>query len=236
MLKRFSLVWALSLVVCLSLVAQQAPPPQPLTIWYDYYVKDGQWDNFNLLVKTVGAPVRDKLMAEGVVHAWGIEVPLMRRPGAPNVTIWASVSDWAGVEKVQKGMEAQLAKLAEEEAKARKKTTMQIARETFDDSKTRDWLTRDILFNASDKVPKDALPYTRYFFLKVKPGKGDDFRKLSERMATSRTMPGWPATAWRTGTRSARPSWPVGRPVRKRSGRPSPGTSTTWWKGTHPVA
>jgi hypothetical protein len=181
MLKRLSMVWAVSLILCLSLVAQQAPPPQPLTLWYDYTVKPGQEAGFMTLVKTVGAPVRDKLMAEGVIQAWGIEVPVLRRPGMSTHTIWLSVNDWAGVEKVQNAMAAQLAKLAAEEAKTRQKTTMQIASETFDDSKTRDWLTRDLIAGYSSKMPKDVLPYTRYFIAKVKQGKGDEYRKAWEK-------------------------------------------------------
>jgi hypothetical protein len=175
------MLWAISLVLCLSLAAQQAPPPQPLTLWYDYTVQPGQNDGFMKLVKTVGAPVRDKLMAEGVVQAWGIEVPMLRMPGSPTHTVWVSVNDWAGVAKVQSAMADQLAKLAAEEAKTRQKSTMQLARETFDESKTRDWLTRDLVAGYASKMPKDVLPYTRYFFAKVKPGKGAEYRKTWEK-------------------------------------------------------
>lgn len=181
MLKRLSMFWAVSLVLCLSLAAQQAPPPQPLTLWYDYTVKPGQEAGFMTLVKTVGAPVRDKLMADGVVQAWGVEVPMLRMPGSPTHTVWVSVNDWAGVGKVQSAMSAQLAKLAAEEAKTRQKTTMQIAAETFDESKTRDWLTRDLVSGYAGKMPKDVLPFTRYFFAKVKPGKGAEYRKAWEK-------------------------------------------------------
>ena len=181
MLKRLLMLWAVSLVLCLSLVAQQAQPPQPLTLWYDYTVQPGQTDGFMKLVKTVGAPVRDKLMAEGVIQAWGIEVPMMRMPGSSTHTIWVSVNDWAGVGKVQSAMADQLAKLAAEEAKTRQKTTLQIARETFDESKTRDWLTRDLVSGYASSMPKDVLPYTRYFFAKVKPGKGAEYRKTWEK-------------------------------------------------------
>ena len=181
MLKRLSMAWALSLVFCLSLAAQQAPAPQPLTLWYDYTVQPGQDDGFMALVKTVGAPVRDKLMAEGVVQAWGIEVPMLRMPGSPTHTVWVSVNDWAGVGKVQSAMADQLAKLAAEEAKTRQKTTAQRARETFDTTKTRDWLTRDLVSGYASNMPQGVLPHTRYFFTKVKPGKGAEYRKTWEK-------------------------------------------------------
>ena len=181
MLKRISMLWAVSLVFCLSLAAQQS---QPLTLWYDYTVNPGKDEDFMTLVKTVGAPVRDKLMAEGVVQAWGIEVPLLRGPEQPTHLIWVTVNDWAGVGKVQSAMADQLAKLAAEEAKAGKKpamTTAQRAREVFDATKTRDWLTRDLVSGYASKMPKDALPYGRYFFNKVKPGKGAEYRKVWEK-------------------------------------------------------
>ncbi len=181
MLKRLSMLWAVSLVFCLSLAAQQAQPPQPLTMWYDYTVNAGKEDDFMALVKTVGAPVRDKLMAEGVVQAWGIEVPILRGPGNPTHAVWITVNDWAGVGKVQDAMAAQLAKLAAEEAKTGKKTTAQRSRETFDQSKTRDWLTRDLVSGYGSKMPANAMPYARYFFTKVKPGKGGDYRKVWEK-------------------------------------------------------
>jgi len=181
MLKRLSMLWAVSLVFCLSLAAQQAQPPQPLTMWYDYTVQPGQDEGFMTLVKTVGAPVRDQLMAEGVVQAWGIEVPMLRGPGNPTHAVWITVNDWAGVGKVQDAMAAQLAKLAAEEAKTGKKTTAQRSRETFDQSKTRDWLTRDLVSGYGSKMPANAMPYARYFFTKVKPGKGGDYRKVWEK-------------------------------------------------------
>lgn len=184
MVRRITMLWALSLIVCLSLAAQQAPPPQPLTMWYDYTVNAGKEDDFMTLVKTVGQPVRDKLMAEGVVMAWGIETPILRGPGNPTHMVWVSVNDWAGVGKVNQAMADQLAKLAADEAKAVKKpamTTAQRSRETFDASKTRDWLTRDLVFGLSSKMPANAMPFTRYNMVKVKPGKGSEYRTTWEK-------------------------------------------------------
>ena len=178
MLKRLAMLWTLSLVFCLSLAAQQS---QPLTLWHDFTVQPGKEEEFMVLAKTVGVPVLDKLMAEGVVQAWGIEVPILRMPGQPTHTVWISVNDWAGVGKVQDGIAAQFAKLAVEEAKTGKKTTAQRVKEVFDSSKTRDWLTRDLVSGYGSKMPQDALPYARYFFAKVKPGKGLDYRRAWEK-------------------------------------------------------
>ena len=134
---------------------QTQSQPQLLTFYYDYTVRPGQEEEFNTLVKTVGAPVRDKLMADGVILAWGIETPVLRYPGGTTHLIWFSVANWSGVEKVLSGMEAQLQKLAAEDAKrtesahANKQkppmTTAERQAAVFDMSKTRDWLARDLV-------------------------------------------------------------------------------------------
>ena len=101
------------LFVCSAVMGQQAPPPPgPLTFYYDYSVKPGQEEGFMELVKTVGAPVRDKLMADGVIKGWGIETPVLRYPGGTTHLIWFTVDNWGGVDKVLSAMEAQLQKLA----------------------------------------------------------------------------------------------------------------------------
>lgn len=180
------------LLVCSAVMGQQTQPqPQPLTFYYDYTVRAGQEEEFNNLVKTVGAPVRDKLMADGVVLAWGIETPVLRYPGGTTHLIWFSVANWSGVEKVLSGMEAQLQKLAAEDAKRTESahasnqkpamTTAERQREVFDMSKTRDWLARDIVTNFGPPPPAGTLPVTRYNFIKVKPGKNADYRRTWEK-------------------------------------------------------
>jgi hypothetical protein len=179
------------LVVCSAIMGQQAQPqPQPLTFYYDYRVNPGKEEDFMTLIKTVGAPVRDKLMADGVVLAWGMETPILRYPGGTTHLIWFSVANWDGVDKVTSAMEAQLAKLAADEAKAaaaagaRQKppmTTAQRSMEVFDMSKTRDWLVRDLVSNYAAAPPAGVMPVTRYNFIKVKPGKGGDYRRAWEK-------------------------------------------------------
>jgi phytoene dehydrogenase-like protein len=194
-MRKLILVSLTILLLCCAARDQQAqqaqPTPQPLTFYYDYTVFPGKEEDLMNLVKTVGALVRDKLMADGVVLAWGVETPILRHPGGTTHLIWFSVANWAGVEKVLDGMEAQLAKLAAEEAKAaeearRKKrkpamTTAERTREVFDMSKTRDWLTRDLVSGYGPPPAAGVLPFTRYNFVKVKPGKGGDYRRAWEK-------------------------------------------------------
>src|SRR4030095_6972111 len=168
------------LVLCFTTAGQQSQP-QPLTFYYDYTVNVGKEDELMNLIKTVGAPVRDKLMAEGVVLAWGMETPVLRYPGGTTHLIWFSVANWEGIDKVQTAMEAQLAKLAADEAKSKPaKTTAQRQREVFDMSKTRDWLARDLVANYGPPPAAGVLPVTRYNFIKVKPGKAAEYRRTWE--------------------------------------------------------
>ncbi len=191
-MRKIILVPLTILLLCCAAAGQQAQPsPQPLTFYYDYSVVPGKEEELMNLISTVGAPVRDKLMADGVILAWGMETPVLRYPGGTTHLIWFSVANWDGVEKVLNGMEAQLARLAAEEAKpneaprARRpqpaKTTAERSREVFDGSKTRDWLTRDLLANYGPPPAAGVLPFTRYNFVKVKPGKGADYRRAWEK-------------------------------------------------------
>ena len=177
------------LLSAISSFAQQSQM-QPLTFWYDYTVSQGKEDQFLDLVKTVGGPVRDKLMAEGVVKAWGVMTPLLRQPGGTTHSIWYVVDDYAGLEKVNEAMRTQIAKLTEEASKSgvTKKGATAAAgpsarmAEAVDTSKTRDFLTRDIVFGVSPSVATAGLlPYTRFNFVKVKPGKAAEFRKAWEK-------------------------------------------------------
>jgi hypothetical protein len=178
------------LLSCISSAAQQSQPQmQPLTFWYEYTVNPGKEDEFMDLVKTVGQPVRDKLMADGVVMAWGVETPLLRVPGNATHIIWYAVNDYAGVDKVDSAMGAQIAKLNDEAAKSgaakkgQKSAASLTARlgEVADMSKVRDYLTRDLVIGFSPASDSGTLPFVRYNFAKVKPGKGSDFRKAWEK-------------------------------------------------------
>ena len=189
MKKRLFVCALLMLMSCFAVAAQQAQ--QPLTFWYEYHVNPGKEEEFLNLVKTVGAPVRDKLMADGVVLAWGVEVPVIRVPENATHMIWYTVADYAGLEKVDNAMREQITKMNEEGAKGSasgKKgapaATGPTARvvEITDFAKTHDYLTRDLVSGfATGMPPAGTLPYTRYSFVKVKPGKGAEYRKAWEK-------------------------------------------------------
>lgn len=183
---RTLLFLALALFWSVAAFAQQQSP-QPLTHWATYAVKPGKEEEFLNLVKTVGQPVRDKLMADGVVLAWGVEVSLLRGHDPANYAIWYTVADWSGIEKVENAIGAQVAKLDAESAKAaeegRKKgakpaeTILNRLRDVVDSDKTKDYVTRDLVFVAGQTMPPaGSHPYVRYNFVKAKPGKAQALR------------------------------------------------------------
>lgn len=195
-MRKLALVSLTLLLFCFaaprSLQGQQMQPAvQPLTFYYDYKVNPGKEEEFMKLIQTVGAPVRDKLMADGVVQAWGMETPVLRSPGGTTHLIWFSVENYGGVEKVLNAMEAQLAKLAAEDAKAgeaaraRKQqppmTTAERTREILDMTKTRDWLTRDLVSGFGPPPAAGMLPFARYNFVKAKAGKSAAYRAAWEK-------------------------------------------------------
>jgi len=187
-MRKLILVSLTLLLLCSAAAAQQpTPTPGPLTFYYDYTIFPGKEEELNTLIRTVGAPVRDRLMAEGVIMAWGVETPILRYPGGTTHLIWFTVENWAGVEKVLNGMEAQLAKLAAQEAQAARgrqrpaMTTAERSRSVFDMSKTRDWLIRDLVARYGPPPAGGVLPFVRYNFVKVKPGKGADYRRAWEK-------------------------------------------------------
>ena len=60
-------------------------------------------------------------------------------------------------------------------------TTAERSRSVFDMTKTRDWLIRDLVAGYGPPPKAGVLPFTRYNFIKVKPGKGADYRRTWEK-------------------------------------------------------
>ena len=182
---RVVLLLALVLMSCAGAAAQQM---QPITVVSDYWARPGKEADFMDLIKTVGGPVRDKLMAEGVVLGWGVDVPYLRMPGQPTHTIWYDVADWSGVEKVQAAMAARFAQLDDDDKKAAEDARKKNAKpaksfreridEILDQTKTRDWVFRNLSVTAGTTMPPaGALPFGRIYSIMVKPGMGQEWRE-----------------------------------------------------------
>jgi hypothetical protein len=132
-------------------------------------------------------------MKEGVILAWGVDVPINRGAfGGTTHTVWYAVADWASMEKVHTAMGAQIQKLSADEAKAAQDpkakgkvpgpSVMQRLGEISDVSQLRDWYTRSIVFATSGGPMTAGMQlFTRYGFVQAKPGKGADYRAAWEK-------------------------------------------------------
>lgn len=183
----------IALLWTLTAAAQQMPQIQPVVYLADFNVKPGKEEDFMNLVKKYDEPMFNKLMTEGAVLAWGVDVPVLHEPGAASHTFWWVSADMGAFDKVfaafaenEKRMKAEEAKAAEEARKkgrAAAKTAEEQFLETVDISKHKDWLLRDLIVHFTDKPrPENApLPYSWVTVVRVKPGKGDDFRAWWEK-------------------------------------------------------
>ena len=198
---------------CAAQPAPAAPSPSQLTFYYDYTVKPGKEQEFLDLVKTLGGPVRDRLMAEGVISEWGVEQPLLRGPEVPTYSVWYVTSSLAGVGKVQAAMAEMLGQSSAGAAAARGSrvsTNADRARELLETTRTRDWLIRDLENGYGTKMPAaGAQPYIRYNAIKVRPGKGREFRLAWDSTRSRCTRNSWPTASWRPGDWRSRKSGPT---------------------------
>jgi hypothetical protein len=185
MRKRIISVLALALVFC-TVAAAQAQ--QPVTYYADFHVKPGKDADFMNLVKKYDEPLFAKLMAEGAVLAWGVDVPVLHEPGSATHGVWWSVPDMGALDKVFAAFEAAEKKWADDHAKAveaarsKKQPAPKSANEEFldavDISKHKDWLLRAQISNFTPGVPPpDLQPYSWITAVQVKPGKEAAFRQ-----------------------------------------------------------
>lgn len=188
MKKRIALGFAVALLWVATAAAQQMPQFQPVVYLADFHVKPGKEEEFMNLVKKYDEPLFNKLMTDGAVLAWGVDVPILHQPGGATHTFWWVSPDMGAYDKVfaafeehEKKMKAEDAAAAEEARKkgrAAPKTVEERFLDTVDFSKHKDFLLRDLIVNfTSAPRPENApMPYSWITVVHVKPGKGDDFR------------------------------------------------------------
>jgi hypothetical protein len=181
-------VFGLAALLLAAAPAAAQPPAHAssqITVYHDFVVKDGKSDEWLAFVKAAGAPVRDKLLAEGVIKEWALEAPLVRLPGEATHTIWYVVNDFDGVAKERAGIAEMLGKPVSSASSAkggRTITNTERLAELVDMSKTRDFILRDVENGyGTTTVPSGAQIYTRYISYKVKPGQGRAFRRAFDK-------------------------------------------------------
>lgn len=181
--------FGVAVLVLLLAVPTAAQQIQPVTWVADFHVKPEKSEQFMDLVKKYNQPVFEKLMAEGAVLAWGVDVPMLHEPGGATHTFWWTSPDMAALDKVfvdfaameQKLMDDDKAAAAEARRRGRPapKGLMESFLETVDLSKHKDYLLRELITSGGGTPPAaGSKPYTWINLIRVQPGKGDEFLKL----------------------------------------------------------
>ena len=186
---RLVLVVILAALFATAVAAQQ--PVQPVTYVAEFHVKPEKAEQFLELVKKYDQPIFEKLLAEGAVLAWGVDIPMLHQPGGATHSFWWTSADLAAFDKVFAALEAQEKKILEEDKKAAEaarkagkkapKTFLESFLETIDLSKHKDYLLRDAVTGSGSAQPASgSMPYTLISLVTVLPGKGDEYRRLWE--------------------------------------------------------
>jgi hypothetical protein len=168
---RIVLALALALVFATGAAAQQV---QPVIYIADFHVQPGKEGDFLDVVNKYHSPMFDKLIADGAVQAWGVDVPWLHTPGASTHTLWWACPNMAGMDKVNAAIAEMSSKMGEDGSRARFMGTIDL-------SKHMDFLLRDLVIGDGPNQPSgDAKPYLWLVILKVQPGKGQEYRRLWE--------------------------------------------------------
>ncbi|MGH9509918.1 MAG: hypothetical protein ACRD2M_08275 [Terriglobales bacterium] len=156
-------------VVLLAAVSVAAQEMRPVSYVAEFQIKSGSTDWINL-IKKYDKPMLDKLMADGTVLAWGLDVVVIHRGEGVTHRIWVVTRDYAGMDKVVAGFNA-INVTPEDRARYLEVANLSNLHEHY---------MRSILLNVPE-APPAARPYRTYSRVKVKPGKGSEWRKLFEK-------------------------------------------------------
>ncbi len=166
---RLVLALAMSLLFVASAAAQQI---EPIIYVADFTVKPGKDADFMDLVKKYDAPVFDQLLKDGVIMAWGVDVPVLHTAGGATHSFWWAMPNVGALDKVFAALEEMEKKMAGEGIEEKFLAAVDV-------SKHSDVLLREIITGSGSAQPaNDSGGYLWLSFTKVNPGKGDEYRKL----------------------------------------------------------
>lgn len=116
-------------------------------------------------------PIGAKLLKDGTVSAYGLDIDMFHQPGATNAALWIEVADFAAFGKAEEAIQVAL------------KASPQLATAIWaatDAAAHSDIMVRH-LFTNMKPAPAGVLPYTNFYAVKVKPGKIQEFGQLFEK-------------------------------------------------------
>jgi len=159
------LIAAMTLLAAgMTLCAQQ---PKSLIAVATFKVAPGQESAFVKKGKAF-EPVLDKLIAEGVVSAYGMNVDMLHVPERNNVDFWVEVKDFAALDKEEKALDefekANASMMAELRAMA--------------DLATHHDLIIGVREGNFGSVPAGSMPVDDFDVVRVQPGRMSEFMEL----------------------------------------------------------
>ncbi|MGC4055862.1 MAG: hypothetical protein QM757_44185 [Paludibaculum sp.] len=117
------------------------------------------------------APVGAKLLKEGTILGYGLDIDVFHQPGSTNADIWMEVPSFAAFGKAEEAIHAAM--------KASPQLTASVWAAT-DTNAHQDLMVRHVFSNMK-KAPAGVLPYTNFYSLRLKPGKTQEFSEVFEK-------------------------------------------------------
>jgi DNA-binding Lrp family transcriptional regulator len=122
-------------------------------------------------LKKVLTPACEKLLKDGTIEGYGLDMDMFHQPGAPNAALWLDVPTFAAFGKMEEAIGAAM--------KASPQAMAGIMAAT-DPAAHSDTLVRHLFFNMK-RPPAGSLPYTNLYSVQVKPGKMEEFSQAFEK-------------------------------------------------------
>ncbi len=154
-------------VLCAGVTVSAQQLPKSLTSVALFKVPPGQESAFVEKGKSF-ATLFDKLMSEGVVNAYGIDVNLLHVPGNTNVAFWVEVPDFAALDKLVK---------AEQGFEKERAGLMQELRAMSDPATHHDLIVGTRESNGRS-IPAGSTPINDFDMVRVKQGRMGEFLEL----------------------------------------------------------
>ncbi|HLJ46295.1 MAG TPA: hypothetical protein VKU01_09825 [Bryobacteraceae bacterium] len=139
-----------------------------------YKVQFGKLNEYIATLKAVVAPALDRLVSDGVIESYGVDIDVLHSPNQPNLAAWFSGPTYASLQKADETVLAALASHPQESRMLLEGADMNAH--------------SDLLLEASTSkfghIPDGAMPFKMLIYERVKPAKISDYLKYGTKYFT----------------------------------------------------
>ncbi len=136
-----------------------------------YKVDFGKLDAYVEAINKAATPALDRLLEDGVIQAYGVDLDALHSAGQPNVAAWFSASTYGNLQKAD---DAVLAAIGAHPAEAK------VLLESADMNAHEDYLLEAVM-SKFGRIPAGAKPVSTLSQMRIKPGKMKEWRQASEK-------------------------------------------------------